>query len=139
LVSLLQSTNDWASYAGAYSLYNILQVTVHFYPEAHDITVGHDSAIGICYDPKDATTALASLGAVSDHLQFKMFHGQINALPEVLFRFKPKPNAFVPNPVSSATEVYGAIKGFADDTTFGISNSIGNMVVTFTVAFTSPE
>lgn len=139
LVNLLQSTNDWASYASSNSLFNILQVTVHVFPQAQGVSQGHDSMGVICYDPKDTAAALGSYGSGSDHLQFKAFNCGVNSSNELVFSFKPKPGVHVPISTALGTEAYGAVKGYANDTTFGALKSIFVLIFTFTVAFTSQE
>ena len=137
LVAKLQASNDWANYAATYSLFNILNVTVQVLPAGYANVLGHTLNAGICYDPKD-NVALASYGAISDHLQFKFFTYGNNADMVVYFKFKPKPNGTIPQRVTDGTENFGWVKTYSLDTEEE-SGAVYSLCYVFTVVFAASE
>lgn len=137
LVAALQASNDWANFAGSYSLFNILNVTVTIIPGAFSTADGHACLAGICYDPKD-NVAISSYGSISDHMQYTFFTYSWNSTMKTYFKFKPKPCGVVPQRVTDATENFGWIKHYSKDTEVE-SGAVYTFIYTFNVVFSGQE
>jgi len=137
LVEQLQFSNDWASCAGTYQQYNILNVTVKMYLASTQVgdtaSSPHLTCVGLGYS--STSGALTNLNQVSDFKQYVIAgtSGRDTTYP-VVFKFKPRPSVKPPFLTSSDTETFGYLKGYSDDV--GASAQFAyKLVITFTVAF----
>lgn len=138
LVSLMQSSGDWANFRDSYALFNILNVTVKVYPIIYTYTAGITRVAGLCYDIKD-NTAIASIGSIADHSQHLLMNF-MSPVPVQVFTCKAKSLGSVPQSTGVNTETWGWIKAYGDKDDFGNNNiTIAKLEFIITVAFSQEQ
>jgi len=137
LVEQLQLCNDWASCAGTYQQYNILNVTVKMYVASTQLGSTADSphlvSVGLGYS--STAGALTNLNQVTDFKQYVLVgtSGRDTTRP-IVFKFKPRPSVKPPFLTSSTTETFGYLKGYSDG--YGDAAQFAyKLVITYTLAF----
>jgi len=137
LVEQLQLSNDWASCAGTYQQYNIINVSVKMYVASTQLGSTADSphlvSCGLGYS--STAGALTALNQVTDFKQYVLVgtSGRDTSYP-VIFKFKPRPTNKPPFLTSATTETFGYLKGYSDDYSNGVQFAY-KLVISYTVAF----
>lgn len=137
LVAVMQASPDWASYRDSYALMNILNCTVHVYPQAFAFATGIDRIAGVCYDTKD-NIALASIDSLAQHNQHKIMPFNTLAPAEYIFSARCKATRAVPQSTAVNTETWGYIKAFGDNANF-TNASICKLEFNITVALSAEQ
>jgi len=137
IYTIMSNANDWSNFKGAYTLMNVLNITVKMYPQAWPYAAGIDRIAGVCYSVKD-NVGIGSLGSICDHEQHKLVNLGLAQDPFVVFSARTKALVAMPVSTSNNYENWGYIKGFAATADFGgLAGSIMKLEFSVTVCFSS--
>lgn len=138
LVAALQSSNDWASYAGTFGNFEIKRVTIKYITNAQPgSTTIYRATVGCAYDTAN-NSALTNINQIADYNQHTFINLYNNGTQ--FFNFYPKKIEYTPLKIGSSTEAYGWIKHMQTASPTLASNTpYGLVVLCFYVKFSNPQ